>query len=62
MSRSSLPLVIDGRGIDAESKVLVFLFDRKVIKAAWRLKADEVTDERISEIAAAATRFAAGEE
>jgi hypothetical protein len=53
---------IDGHGVDAESKVLVFLLERKVIRAAWGLKADKVTDERVNEIVAAATKFAAGEE
>ena len=42
--------------------MLVFLLDRKVIKAAWGLKADEVTDERIKDVVAAATKFAAGKE
>jgi hypothetical protein len=61
-ARSDRSRVFDGHGVDAESKVLVFLLDQKVIKAAWGLKADEVTDERVKEIVAAATKFAAGEE
>lgn len=61
-ARSDRSKVFDGHGVDAESQVLVFLLDQKVIKAAWGLKADEVTDERIREIVAAATKFAAGEE
>lgn len=61
-ARSAVSTAFDGRGIDAESKVLVFLLDQKVIKAAWGLKADEVSDEQVKEIVAAATKFAAGEE
>lgn len=61
-ARSDRSRVFDGRGIDADAKVLVFLLDRKVIKAAWGLRAEEVTDERINEIVAAATKSAAGDE
>ena len=61
-ARSTVSTVFDGHGVNPESKVLAFLLDRKVIKSAWGLTADEVTDERVKEIVAAATKFAAGEQ
>jgi RNA polymerase sigma factor (sigma-70 family) len=49
---------LDGRGVDAKVVVLVFLLDKKEVKAAWSFTAGELSDDKVKELAGAAKKFA----
>ena len=60
-ARDSAKEQLDGRGVDAKVLVLVFLLDKKEVKAAWSLTTDELGDDKIKELVGAAKRFASGD-
>jgi hypothetical protein len=60
-ARHSASEEFDRRGIDTKSLVLVFMLDKKDIKAMWSFGADEPGQGKIKELVAAGKKFAAGE-
>jgi hypothetical protein len=60
-ARNSAKDEFDRRGIDAKALVLVFLLDKKDIKAMWSFGANEPGEEKVKEVVAAAKKFATGE-
>ncbi len=60
-ARSSAKDHLDRRGVDANVLVLVFLLDKKEIKATWSFTAEELSDAKVKEIVASAKKFAAGD-
>ena len=59
--RQSAKDEMDRRGVDARASVLVFLLDKKAIKATWSFAADDLTAEKVKEVVAATKKFAAGD-
>jgi hypothetical protein len=59
--RHSAKEELDRHGVAAKTAVLVFLLDKKAIKATWSFTADELTDDRVKELVAATKKFATGD-
>jgi hypothetical protein len=60
-ARDSAKEQIDGRDVDAKVLVMVFLLDKKEVKEVWSFAADELSDDKVKELVAAAKKFASGE-
>lgn len=59
--RHSAKVEFDRRGVDAKVVVLVFLLDKKDIKFMWSFAADELSNDKVKELAAAVKQVATGD-
>jgi hypothetical protein len=59
-ARDSAKDELDRRGVDAKVLVLVFLIDKEEVRATWTFAADELSDDKVKELAVAAKKFATG--